>query len=216
MFFACLTLVLRPTCHAQVAGVLFRKQVTSEMASFTVIVPEQNFKPETLVKLSGEYLSRYPNVKLLQVGFYPDKQMAADSLGKTVYHVSYDTWKEEYRRRLESKLRPAATFLKYDECSTLRIRKHDGEVSEIHVSGQSSFRPVVDDIPLNLVYVSFAEQGFGNSSRLTPHFYLVLPKRVSTAEAASLAKALFNKIGVSDGSLHLREDEWFIFDPFYP
>jgi len=187
-----------------------------DMASSAVVIPLTQFNDEVLLQLATEYLSRFQGVRLLQIGIYTDDNTARDSKGKTAFHVTYDYWKREFEKRAKRKSICAAVLLKYGNSATLRIRHADGEIKEIKIADDNAFHPALGGLTLHLLHVSFVNQGFGDAKQLIPHFYFSLPKKISPDEAEMLAKAFLVVLGVSTATLNFREDEWYIFDTFYP
>ena len=202
--------------QAQDTTATIKEQHAPEMASFVVIVPVTEFREDNLRKLANEYLGRSQTVKLLNVGMFTERAPAYDSLGKTTYHISYDVWKEEFEKRAQDKSERAAVLLKCGNSATLRIRNLNGEIEEIKIAGENAFHPTVAGVALDILHVSFVDQGFGDARELTAHFYVKVPKRITPKEASELAKSFFDTLGLSNVTLHLREDDLFIFDPFYP
>jgi|SRR6267142_247511 len=203
-------------CYAQAIPEPVEEQKGHGIISSVFVVPVSEFNDDTLPRLAAQYLSRHQQVKLLQVGFYTDERTAWDFRGKSIDHISYEYWKKEFKKRVKEKSIRAATLLKCGNSATLRIRHSDGEIKEIKINGDNAFHPIEEGIALNLLHVNFVDQGFGDASQLTAHFYLILPKRITAKEARRLAKSYFDTLGVSNVVLHFREDEWFVFDSFYP
>ena len=125
-------------------------------------------------------------------------------------------WKREFEEREQNKSICAAVVLKYGNSASLRIRHADGQIKEIGIVGTNIFHPSVEGVALNLLHVSFVNQGFGNDEHLTAHFYFALPERIDSTEATRLAKSFFDTLGISNVTFNLREDGCFIFDTFYP
>jgi hypothetical protein len=179
-----------------------------------VLVAKENFTETHLTKLAFEYMARYHSSKLIQVGFYTEERTAWDFRGKSVDHFPYEYWKKEYEKRMSSGVIRGATLLAYGNSGTLRIRDGNQQVKEITIVGSNVFHPVLDGLGLNVLHVGFSEQG--QPSKLTAHFYMTIPRSITPKEAEMLAKSFFDTTKVRDVTLNIREDEWFIFDAFYP
>jgi len=203
-------------CPGQHPRVLFDDQQAPGTFSFKILIPYSEFKDEVLVGIANDYLSRFKEARLLQVGIYADENSARDSKGKTVFHVTYDYWSREFEQRVQGESVCAAELLKYGQNATLRIRQTSGEIKELKIAGDSAFHPVIGEIELDLLHVSFVNQGFGDAKRVTPHFFFRVPKKLDLNEAQSLTKVFVGLLGESAATLYFREDEWFIFDTFYP
>ena len=203
-------------CHAQDVAVPIEEQRAPAMASALLVIPAAEFKDDVLLQLAKKFLAQYGNLKLVQIGIYTDAGLAYASKGKTTFHVTYEYWKREFEQREQNKSICAAVVLKYGNSASLRIRHADGQIKEIGIVGANVFHPSVEGFALNLLHVSFVTQGFGNDEHLTANFYFTLPKRIDSIEATRLAKSFFDTLGISNVTFNLREDGWFIFDPFYP
>ncbi len=203
-------------CNVQDTATPIEEQKATAMASTLLVIPASDFKDDVLFHLATKYLSQYRNLELVQIAIYTDANLARDSKGKTTFHVTYEYWKREFEERARNKSICAAVVLKYGNSASLRIRHVDGQIKEIKIAGDNVFHPVVEGVALDLVHVSFTYQGFGDASQLTAHFYLTLPRRITSKEATRLAKSFFDRLGISNVDLNLREDGWFIFDTFYP
>ncbi len=201
---------------AQDKAVLIEEQKASGFASYVVVIPIVEFRREVLIRLANEYLGRYEKLELLQVGVYTDRKTALDSTGKKVFDFTYSAWKNEFENRKQGKPMRAAEFLKYGSAATLRIRYPDRRVEEIAITGETTFHPPVNGMTPALLHVSFVRQGFGESKELIPHFYFSVPKRITPEEAQLFATSFRRTSGVSKIEIHLRQDEWFIFDAHYP
>jgi hypothetical protein len=186
------------------------------MVSALFVLPSNKFTDASLLEMAKEYLSRHERIELIEVGFYTDDETAWDSRGKLIDHVSYDLWKAEFEKRAQKQSVRAGVLLKYGSYAALRVRDADGNIREITIDGASLFHPQVGGVALDLLHVTFAKQGFGTANKLTAHFYFTLPGRVSSKEARSIAESFFRIVRVRDVVVHFREDEWFIFDTFYP
>jgi len=203
-------------CDAQDVAVPIEEQKAPAMASTLLVISAAEFKDDVLLQLARKYLSEYRNLKLVQIGIYTDASLAYASKGKTTFHVTYEYWKREFEEREQNKSICAAVVLKYGNSASLRIRHADGQIKEIGIVGTNVFHPALDGVALNLLHVSFVNQGFGNDEHLTAHFYFTLPERIDSKEATRLAKSFFDTLGISNVTFNLREDGWFIFDTFYP
>jgi hypothetical protein len=200
----------------QASTVPFAERKADGFASYTVVIPATEFNKESLIHIADEYLVRNEKLELMQVGIFTDKQQAQDFGGKGVSHFSYDTWKTEVEKRKEEQKQGAAVLLKYGIGAALRIKYSDGRIEELVISGQDAFHPRLDNVTARLLQVSFVDQGFGKSKQLTPHFYLVIPSKISAEQATALAKSFISIVRIPRIEIHLREDEWFIFDSHYP
>jgi len=185
-----------------------------EIASSVVVVPKREFTDIDLTKYASDYISRYRSFKLIQVGFYTEERTAWDFRGKSIDHYSYDYWKKEYEKGISGRPIREATLLAYGSSATLRMRDGNEKIEEITILGSNVFHPTLEGLVLNVLHVGFSAQG--QPSKLTAHFYVIIPKRITPQEADRLAKAFFGRTGARDVTLNLREDEWFVFDAFYP
>jgi len=192
------------------------RQVADGLASYTVVIPADQFKRDRLIELARQYLERYNGIELLNVGFYIDRGAARDSMGKTMVHFTYQQWKDEFNRRKDNHLLSAAEVLKYGGAATLRIRHSDGHIEEIEITGKNVFHASVGSSTLNLLQVTLVGQGLGGSKQLTPHFYFSIPSKITPEEAAALSKSILRASGLSKMEIRIRQDEWFIFDRSYP
>jgi hypothetical protein len=186
------------------------------MLSALFVLPSSKFTDRSLLDMAKEYLHRHEHVKLIQVGFYTDEEAASDSRGKSIDHVSYGLWKVEFEKRAQMKPVRAGVLLKYGSYATLKVHDADGNTRELSIDGESAFHPFVGGVALDLLHVGFAKQGFGAANKLTAHFYFTIPRKMSSKEARSIAESFFRIVDVRGVVVHFREDEWFIFDPFYP
>ena len=194
----------------------FKESIGESLASYTVVIPATEFKKTALIQLAEEYLAKNKELKLVQVGIFSDKDQARDSLGKGIFDFSYDIWRTEFDRRKKEKEQAAAVLLKYGANATLRIKYADGRTEEVTIAGKDAFHPQVNNVTLSLLQVSLVDQGFGINKKLTPHFYFVVPRTITTDEATALAKSIIQRVGIPRAVVHFREDEWFIFDAHYP
>ena len=184
------------------------------IVSSVVVVPKGEFTDTDLRKYASEYLSRYRSFKLIQVGFYTEERTAWDFRGKSIDHYSYEYWKKEYEKGMSSGPLREATLLAYGGSATLRMRDNNEKIKEITILGSNVFHPNLEGLGLSVLHVGFSEQG--QPSKLTAHFYVTIPKKITLQEAERLAKVFFGRTEVRDVTLNLREDEWFVFDAFYP
>jgi hypothetical protein len=160
------------------------------------VVPEADFNAFGLSKYASEYLFRYKELKLIQVGFYTEESTALDFRGKSIDHISYEYWKKEYETRMSAGPIRMAILLAYGNSATLRIRDGDQKVKEITIAGSNVFHPTLEGLSLNVLHVGFSDQG--QPSKLIAHFYVTIPKRVSAQEAEKLAKSFFARTEVRD------------------
>lgn len=184
------------------------------IVSSIVVIPKKDFTDPTLMKYASAYLSRYRDFKLIQVGFYTDERTAWDFRGKSIDHFSYEFWKKEYEKQTSSGPIREAILLAYGNSGSLRIRDTDQDIREITIVGDNVFHPTLENLGLHILHIGFSEQG--QPSKLTAHFYVTAPKSITLSEANKLAKSFFERVGIRNVTLNLREDEWFIFDAFYP
>jgi hypothetical protein len=168
-----------------------------------VLVAKENFAESDLTKLASEYMARYHSFRLIQVGFYTEERTAWDFRGKSVDHFSYEYWKQEYEKRMSSGLAREAILLAYGNSGTLRIRDRNQQIKEITIVGSNVFHPVLDGLGLNVLHVGFSGQG--QPSKLTAHFYLTIPRRITAHEAERRAKSFFDKTKILDVTLNIRE-----------
>jgi hypothetical protein len=211
----CFALDIRPSC-AQMNYKVIEEQETDGLASYVVVVPADEFRKDDLLRLANEYLRRYGKLKLLNVGIYTDSATADDSAGKKMFDFTYGVWMSEFETRKQNNSMCAAELLKYGGAATLRIRYSDGRIEEVAITDGNVFHPAVNGMALNLLHVSFARQGFGNAKQLIPHFYFRVSKKLTAQEAGIIAKSILRTSGASKLEVHLRQDEWFIFDAYYP
>jgi hypothetical protein len=181
-----------------------------------LVIPVDEFKKEGLLRLSNQFLHRYEKLKLLNVGIYTDDTTASDSAGKGKFDFTYGVWKSEFEARRQKNSLRAAELLKYGDSASLRIRYSDGRIEEIEIVGRNVFRPVINGVALHLLHVSFPRQGFGNAKQVVPHFYFSISETPTSQDAAIIATSIFRASDAKKMKLHLRQDEWFIFDAYYP
>ncbi len=192
------------------------EQKEGGLASYILIVPEGTFKKADLLKLANKYMTTNAEVQLLQVGIFTAENVAHDFMGKNVFDTTFSVWKTQVENRLTEHTVCAAVLLKYGSSATLKVRYPNGQIEEIIISGANTFQPNLDKLPMHLQHVSFVNEGFGKGKRLVAHFYCTVGSRVSSSEASKLARSLLLLVGTSRIEVHLREDEWFIFDAHYP
>jgi hypothetical protein len=203
-------------CRAQAVADPIDEQKGRGMVASQVVIPVSEFNDDALTRLAAQYLSRYRQFQLLQVDFYTEERTPSEFREKSIDHISYEYWKKEFEIGVRYKSIRAATLLKYGQSAALRIRHANGEIKEIRIAGDDAFHPIVEGLALNVLHVSLVNQGFGNARQLRAQFYLKIPKRITAHEAHTLAKSYSRTLGVSNVALNFREDEWFVFDTFYP
>lgn len=201
---------------AQAKTRVVAEQRADGLASYRLVIPAADFNKKTLLELARKYLTDNAEVNLLQVGVYTEESAARDSAGKEIFDITYGVWQKEFERRMLRNTFPAAELLKYASSSTLRVRFPDGQSEEIAISGVSAFHREIDNCELSLLHVSISPRGFGKGKHLVPSFYFEMKRRVALAEAGVVAKSFARLVGVSNPEIHLREDEWFVFDAGYP
>jgi len=191
-------------------------QKADGFASYSLTIPKTEFKKDVLLQLAKEYVSADGSLNLVQVGVFTEEKAAHDFMGKNVFDITYGLWKSEFENRIGEPRFGVGILLKYGPSATLRIRYPNGRIEEIIVLGQNAFHPVVNGLLLNFLHVSFVNQGFGKGKRLVPHLYIQVPQSATSEEAEAFAKSIARLVGTPNIEVHLREDNWFIFDAHYP
>ncbi len=216
VLFVLISAMCSPPTPATVKATLVARQKADGLAFYLLSIPKTEFKKDVLLQLATDYVSANGGVNLLQVGVFTEKKVALDFMGKNVFDITYGLWKSEFEDRIRERRFGAAILLKYGPSATLRIRYPDGKIEEIPIFGQNAFKPVVNSLLLNLLHVSFVDQGFGKGKRLVPHLYIQVPQSATSEEAEAFAKSIARLIGTPNIEVYLREDNWFIFDAHYP
>jgi hypothetical protein len=195
---------------------VFAEESANDCASYIVILPTAEFGRDALIRTANMYLQRYDNIRLLDVKFVSDAAAAQELKGKGTFHFTYQTWGDRFetlRRQASSKV--AAELLAFGGSAALRIRHADGYIEEIRLKGESVFHPVVGGYDLDLLYVAFAPQGIGRFRSLVATLYLKRSQSITAQEAGTISRALRQRTGIP-ANIVIRQDEWFIFDPYYP
>lgn len=100
--------------------------------------------------------------------------------------------------------------------ATLRARFADGRVEEAALTGDDVFHSSVNGVALNLLWVAYSREGFGDSKQLIPILYFTISKPLSAEEASVLAASICRTSGIPRIETRIRQDQWFIFDAHYP
>lgn len=198
----------------QTGAKVVRHQEADGLVSYTIVIPPGKFTHDFLVHMANEYLTRFHQVNILNVGILSDSAMGWAFAG-TVTDVTFDEWRHEYEKIRQIKSLNAAELLKFGGAATLRIRYADGHIEEIPIQGKNVFHPTADGINLDLLYVAFALQGFP-TKQLFPILYFRTSRDITRQEADELAKSIFVTSGAIRMEIVMRTDGWFIFSGFYP
>lgn len=121
LLFLCFALDMHPS-WAQINYRIIDKQEAPGLASYSLVIPVDEFKKESLLRLSNQFLHRYEKLKLLNVGIYTDNTTASNSAGKGKFDFTYGVWKSEFEARKQKNSLRVAALLKYGDSASLRIR----------------------------------------------------------------------------------------------
>jgi hypothetical protein len=194
---------------------IIENQQEDRIAAQTILLSPKEFTEPVLVALSKERLSQYQDVDLLQVRFVTDSSAAHELSGKGIVHISYDTWRHEFGLRKRKGHLKVAELLKIGPNATLRISFPDS-VKEISLMGNNAFRRGVQGMVLELLHTAIVRQGFGKSKRLKAILYYRVNKEISSIEAMTIARSISLQSDSPRLRILIRQDEWYIFDPYYP
>jgi hypothetical protein len=192
------------------------QQSADGFAYYTLVVPSSRFTKDYLTELCHQYLEQHATAKLLHVGIFADPGAARDSLGKGMSHFTYDEWKQQFESRSHDRTLIVAELLKYGGAATLRVRFADGRVEETPLTADDVFHSSINGVALNLLWVAYSREGFGNSEQLIPILYFTIPKPASAEEASVLAVSIWRTSGIPRIETRIRQDQWFVFDAHYP
>src|SRR5579872_2351442 len=185
------------------------------IAAQAVLLSPKEFTEPVLLASSKEYISQHQSVEILQVRFVTDPAAAQELRGKGIVHISYDMWRHEFELRKQQKRLGVAELLKIGPNATLRISFPDS-IKEICLVGSNVFHPGVQGAVLDLLHSAVVRQGLGKNR----HLSVILYYRVNTELSAKEAVAIGRSIGLRSDSpnvkILVRQDEWYIFDPYYP
>ena len=195
---------------------LVSEQKSNGLASYVLVIPSEDFNEDELLRVAHRYMAEKPEVKVLQLGIFTEDKAAHDFMGKNVFDITYALWRANFQDRAKKEIPCAAVLLKYGSSATLKVRYPGGKIQEIAVAGENVFHLVKNNVAVDLQHVSVVNQGFGKSRQLVPHFYFTVANPISQDEATRLAESIRDSIGVPSVVVHLREDQWFIFDAHYP
>lgn len=186
------------------------------VGSYTVLVPASEFRKEVLLSLATQFLHRYAQLRLLDIGIYTDRASVHDFAGAGVDDYTYGNWLQEFEASTKGTLPCGAEILKSGATAALRIRYTDGRIEEVTINGGNVFHPVIDGVRLDLLHVLCVRQGIGANARLTPLLYFSVSKDISPQDGGAIARSILRSTGITRMTVSLRPDIWFMFDPFYP
>jgi len=179
-----------------------------------VYVARPEFTESRIAALSRDILKRQQAV-FISVWFFTSEADAADyRSGKISDHISYDVWRRSYERLKD--MRPMARLVSIGDSSVLLLRGADGAVTRAVLSGRNPLEMTISggrevhilDLVLSL------RNSRSKEYRVNVFAWTAQPLEESLGR--EVIADLKPKIPFEDMILAVRNDPWFLDDPFFP